>query len=157
MPNELPLRDIHLPEPLSWWPPAPGWWLLGLLLLLTPALLWLWRRRLRVRRAALARLGAIESELAAGADPHTLAMALSTLLRRVVLTYRPRADVAALTGAAWRAELDALAGPRGRLSEQVAQQLSTAPYNPRAPFDAAAAVAEVRRWLRALPPQKRAA
>ena len=33
-PAELPLRDIHLPEPVSWWPMAPGWWwVIGLLLL----------------------------------------------------------------------------------------------------------------------------
>ena len=41
------LRDIHLPDPISGWPPGPGWWLLALLLLTVLAVLgtWLWRRR----------------------------------------------------------------------------------------------------------------
>ena len=30
--QQLPLRDIHLPEAVSWWPPAYGWWLLVVLL-----------------------------------------------------------------------------------------------------------------------------
>ena len=28
------LRDIHLPEPISPWPPAPGWWILLVLSIL---------------------------------------------------------------------------------------------------------------------------
>jgi hypothetical protein len=27
------LADIHLPEAVSFWPPAPGWWILALILL----------------------------------------------------------------------------------------------------------------------------
>ena len=26
--NALPLRDLHLPEAIGWWPLAPGWWVL---------------------------------------------------------------------------------------------------------------------------------
>ena len=22
----LPLRDLHLPDAIGWWPLAPGWW-----------------------------------------------------------------------------------------------------------------------------------
>ena len=27
------LKDIHLPSPVSFWPPAPGWWILAVLLI----------------------------------------------------------------------------------------------------------------------------
>ena len=58
-PDLSQLRDIHLPPPVSWWPLAPGWWLLlGTLLLLTAIAFWLWRRRRRSnwRREALREL-----------------------------------------------------------------------------------------------------
>ena len=41
-----PLRDIHGIDPASWWPPAVGWWLVLLGILLSFLLLWwLWRQR----------------------------------------------------------------------------------------------------------------
>ena len=27
-PKQIPLRDLHLPEVVGWWPLAPGWWVL---------------------------------------------------------------------------------------------------------------------------------
>lgn len=36
------LRDVHLPPDPSWWPPAFGWWLFALLLLL--AVIWACRQ-----------------------------------------------------------------------------------------------------------------
>ena len=62
MDPNLPLRDIHLPAPISWWPPAPGWWLLlfGIpTLLILLAWLWRWVRRKTVRKLALAELESI--------------------------------------------------------------------------------------------------
>jgi hypothetical protein len=50
------LRDIHVPAPPGWWPPAPGWWFLASLalaaLLLLARIAWrAWARRRPIRRA----------------------------------------------------------------------------------------------------------
>ena len=42
---QLPLKDIHLPPEIGIWPPAPGWWVLLILVLAVIGLsIWLWRR-----------------------------------------------------------------------------------------------------------------
>jgi len=109
-PLDLPLRDIHLPDPVSWWPPAPGWWLLvGLLLLLlvTGALLLRrWRRRGRLRRFARRSLERVFAEHRRHGDSQRLLRELSVLLRRIALSYFPRIQVASLSGEAWLGFLD---------------------------------------------------
>ena len=54
------LRDIHLPDPVGFWPLAPGWWILGLLILilLGVALRFLIKRyrNNRYRKQALSKL-----------------------------------------------------------------------------------------------------
>ena len=65
------LRDIHSAAPVSWWPPAPGWWVLGLLLLVLLA--WLGRRvvaHYRVHQRRRQMLGWID-HLNTNVDPQT--------------------------------------------------------------------------------------
>lgn len=52
------LRDIHLPEPVSWWPPAPGWWLLIIITLALTA--WTTHFLYRRYKAALYRRQALK-------------------------------------------------------------------------------------------------
>jgi hypothetical protein len=109
-PDLLPLRDIHLPESVGWWPIAPGWWVLialafaGLLYLLYRQYLkWRWNA---ARRVALSELARIRREYEQGADALALSKALTELLRRSMLAYAPRGEMAGLTGDRWLQWLD---------------------------------------------------
>lgn len=109
-PTQIPLRDLHLPAEIGWWPLAPGWWvLLGLLAIGAAVLIYRaflrWRAN-RARRIALRQLTALAAEYETSGDATRLAKHLSELLRRVVLAYSPRAEVAGLTGDAWLRWLD---------------------------------------------------
>lgn len=108
-----PLAQLHpLREPAmtGWWPPAPGWWLLALLLLIALAALgwWLWQRYRAnaYRRQALAQLAQIRSDYAGGSGPEQSLVALNALLKSVALRAYPRREVAALSGRAWLAFLN---------------------------------------------------
>ncbi len=103
------LRDIHLPEPVPFWPPAPGWWLLALLvMLLLSAAVWLWKRHRRTayRRAALLELQNLHQALAQGQTAAPIIAELSILLRRAAISRYGRQQVAELRGADWLEFLD---------------------------------------------------
>jgi len=152
------LRDIHLPATPDWWPPAPGWWLLALALLVALAFgvraCWRFERRRRWRARVRAELERIADAHARSADAQQLSIALSNLLRRASRLLAPHA--AALHGEAWldfldtglpKGEADAAPFRRG-----AGRALLDAPYrrsdDPHAAaVDAGALVALVRRWL----------
>lgn len=110
MPMEsLPLRDIHLPDPIGWWPLAPGWWgLLALLISLIGILVYVIRRRRRVTpiKQALAELAQLEADGEMTAVQKV--QALSILMKRVALSFRSREEVAGLAGQDWLKLLDQL-------------------------------------------------
>jgi len=109
-PTQLSLRDLHLPEPIGWWPLAPGWWVLIALALfgLGWLLLLAWRKRRfnAARRYAIRALAEVEAEYLTNRNPVALGRQVSALLRRSMLAYAPRHEVAGLTGDSWLKWLD---------------------------------------------------
>ena len=129
--SDLPLRDIHLPEPVSWWPPAPGWWLLAGVVVAALAYA-LWQRyRTRRTRAALAAIRRINQALDAGAAPVECLQQLSIILRRFVISTagEDARRVPGLVGRQWLEYLDARGGG-GRFRDGPGRLLLDGPYVP---------------------------
>ncbi len=130
---ELPLKDIHLPEPISWWPPALGWWLLLALILGVIAFIFLVRwLYLRYRKPAWyydakQLLQTIEYQYKTQADANVCLRELSMLLRRVSLSHDPDPLVASLTGKAWLRYLDKIL-PQAKFNTELGQLLITIPF-----------------------------
>lgn len=108
--TQLPLRDLHLPEPIGWWPLAPGWWFVAFLIAMALGY-GIWRAYKRrqfnaPRRFALRELARYEAEYLVHRNPITFGKQLSELLRRGMLAYAPRDEIAGLTGEAWLEWLD---------------------------------------------------
>jgi hypothetical protein len=104
-----PLASLHpLREPMaiSWWPPAPGWWLLAILLLLAIAvgiyLLWRHYKANAYRRLAQQQLTLVVLQYEQHGDSARLAGELNGLLKSTALRCYPRRNIASLSGDAWR-------------------------------------------------------
>jgi len=152
----LDLRDIHLPEPVSWWPIAPGWWLLIAAVLLMLVLIVIARKIYRSRqlkRDIASELENIKQRYQQSNDKSQLARSLSVLLRRASITFYPATDIAGLTGERWLAYLD----ETGRHSvntanfhSEIGKVLLSAPYLPEdanLDFDAQALLQLCESWL----------
>jgi len=94
--TQLPLHDIHLPGPIAWWPPAPGWWLVAALAVAALVAFALYYRSGRHRRAALRSVGKVRVALEQGAEPVECLQRVSTTLRRFAMTTADQQSVAAL-------------------------------------------------------------
>ena len=143
------LRDIHVPDPPGFWPPAPGW--IAIACLVTAAVVAAaviavrrWRAE-RFRRDALARLRSLRVRHRAGAPDTEIAMELSVLVRRVALARSSRAEVASLTGERWLAWLESTLPGIGASARTA---LLEAPYTRGCRFDVTRALAACEHWVR---------
>jgi hypothetical protein len=153
-PQELPLRDIHLPDPVSWWPPAPGWWLValaaGVLAVLIFMRLGLAQRSRSVKEDSRRRLELLAMEYRQHRDQQRLLRELSSLLRRVSLSCYGRTEVASLTGEAWLKLLDRPLGTED-FRHGPGRILAAGPYQPAATVDVQGLLELCREWIHALP------
>ncbi|MEX1033661.1 MAG: DUF4381 domain-containing protein [Cellvibrionaceae bacterium] len=139
--NEDPLaqlRDIHVPDPVSWWPPAPGWWIVAILILAALGLAWWLRRQYRARnayrRAARHELAQAWDRLRRDGNLDRYIEALGQILRRAALVAFPRQRVNGLHGEAWLRFLDeslpANKGSAEPFSQGPGHDLLVLPYRP---------------------------
>jgi hypothetical protein len=138
--QELVLRDVHVPEAPSLWPPAPGWWLVALAVAVIVASLWWWQRRRRRRLNSWLKLF---DEAAGEANAAARIAAISELLRRAARRVDAKADH--LEGEAWLGFLD---GQKSHhFTEGAGRLLLEGGYRrdvPAAEFAAASALARAR-------------
>lgn len=126
MPDNLPeLRDIHLPEGVSAWPPAYGWFVIVAAILLGIAFYHCWKKWRQASRKLYAMRFLDELERQNIADS---GKKISELLRRICLWRYPEA--VALMGDGWLAFIKQKS--QHTLSVGGAELLKNAPYiNPQ--------------------------
>lgn len=88
------LHDLSMPQEFGWWPPAPGWYVV-ILVIITAIAIWLFQAFARYRAGAYRRAALRELE-----SLHDQA-SIAELLRRTALVVTPRSVIADLTGGQW--------------------------------------------------------
>ncbi len=152
--QSLNLRDIQLPEPISWWPIAHGWWLLLALTVIIIIALYasikIYRAR-QLKRDIGVELVKIKQQFLQSNNKTQLVKALSVLLRRASISYYPKTNIAGLTGEDWLQWLDSRNHKAGvQFQSNTGKILLSAPYLPQhadLDYDANALINLCENWL----------
>lgn len=130
------LRDVHQPGTVGWWPLAPGWWILAILIIsAVVATILIRRHRSRItafRKEALRLLGEAHQDWKNASDSSVYLGRCAAILRRVLLHQRGRKEVAHLSGDEWRQLLQAA---DAQLSESSLNALLVEQYRSNPEFD----------------------
>ena len=143
------LRDVHLPEAVSWWPLAWGWWVLialALCLLITTSYL-LFKHKKKNRYRTLANTSLIQSyqNWQSTQDKQAYLHAANDILKRCVLVNDNTSQAATLSGKNWITQLNHWA--KIPLSKNAEQALAVECYQAEPQSDINALHKELLTWL----------
>ena len=147
------LHDIQLPSPIPFWPMAPGWWFLAILMLALLIIGSIKSLRLIKRHQ---KIRAFEDQIQQlnhlyQLEPQRALAELSILIKRIALTVFPRAEITPLKGQAWLTFLDKTGQTQG-FSEGIGQCLATAPYQANPQVDFLSLTQLVQQWFKQVTP-----
>lgn len=146
------LADIHLPDSLSWWPLAPGWWVLIALFIIAIIGFFIWRTRKQqnyYRLVAQQELAAIYTQYQQSQDTAAYLHSLSVLLRRTAITAYPQSFNASIKGAEWLSWLDAVCPALNqKFSSELGQSLLTSAYQKNPQVDATGLYQLSEQWIK---------
>ena len=141
------LKGIHLPEPVSWWPLAPGWWMLIVLIVavITVSLYMGLRhyQRNAFRRQALQELQQLRHQ---ALPAEQLLSAISQLIRRTVISSRQQRLEASLQGQDWQQFLQQY------MPETQAHLLAVGQYQAHPAVDTDKLLHSTEQWLKRYKP-----
>lgn len=142
------LRDIHLPSDVDWWPLAPGWWVLMLLVVIGLFLLIKWWRNALKRKQHFKQVMSAVDGLAAELhlDDKAWLERLSALLRQLAINLHGRKATAGLVGIDWLEYLDH-SGQTDQFSQGPGRVLANAPYQQSVTYDRSELLGLARQWL----------
>lgn len=123
------LRDIHVPEPIGWFPlPAAWWWLSGaIILILILCVVSIQRYRTRRQRTALGKIRKLISAHQNGLSDHETAENLAFIIREFAFAQFPKNDLRGLYGEEWLQFLDRTGG-EGKFGAGVGRNILVWPY-----------------------------
>ena len=144
------LKDIHLPPPVSFWPPAPGWWILAVLLIsfLFFGGVRFYRRhkKKKPKTEALRILKNLQILYENSQDEVVSLRNLSNLLRRTALTFYDNDEVASLQGSSWLEFLDKT-GKTKEFSQGAGKVLGNEVFQQKVNPDMNALFPLVKKWI----------
>lgn len=153
------LADIHLPAPVSYWPPAIGWWILAAIALVLIALLLRKFARMR-RQQKICQYAVAELRRCYESYSHTEPAALdqakldyanqfNTVLRRVALVHFTGNNVASLDGASW-VDFIRQKGESSQMTEEIAKALQYGRFQTKCDVDVDAMQSFGEQWIESL-------